>query len=105
MLVTFYRKNIISLLFYNPFCNIGLCTDRIDGDDTAFAIQQPQRLRTCGELYTFLIDLDLTKNQLMINSPVAYHVNRTLSMKAVLGASYTHPVKTIRLLVSAVFLI
>src|SRR5690606_3708257 len=104
MLVTFYRKNIISFVFYNLFRNIGLCTDRIDGDDTAFDIQQPQKLRNCGDLITFPIDLDLTKNQLIISSPVAYHVNRALSMKAVLGASDTLPVNTNHLLFYTVIL-
>src|SRR5690606_10484203 len=104
MLVAFYRKNIISLLFYNPFCNIGLCTDRIDGDDTAFDIQQPQKLWNCGDLITFPIELDLTQNQLIISSPGAYHVNRALSVKAVFGAFDTLPVNTNYLLFYTVIL-
>src|SRR5690606_1219981 len=104
MLVTFYRKDIISFVFYNLFCNIGLCADCIDGDDTAFNIQQPQKLWNCGNLITFLIDLDLTQNQLIIRSPSAYHVDRALSMKAVFGASDTLPVNTNHLLFYTVIL-
>src|SRR5690606_23436152 len=98
MLVTFYRKNIISLLFYNTFCNIVLRTDRIEGDDTAFDMQQPHRQWNGGDLITFPIDLDLTKNQLIIRSPGAYHVDRALTMKAIFGAFDTLPVNTNHLL-------
>src|SRR5690606_17123373 len=104
MLFTFYCKNIISRLFYSHYSNIGSCTDRIDGDDTAFDIQQPQKLWNCGDLITFPIDLDLTKNQLIIRSPGAYHVDRALTMKAIFGAFDTLPVNTNHLLFYTVIL-
>src|SRR5690606_4961219 len=104
MLVTFYRKNIIRFVFYNLFCISSLCADCIYGDDTAFDIQQPQKLWNCSNLITFLIDLDLTQNQLIISSPGAYHVNRALFMKAVFGASDTLPVNTNHLLFYTVIL-
>src|SRR5690606_8340050 len=94
MLVTFNRKDIISFLFYNLFCNIGLCTDCIDGDDTALNILQPQNLRNCGDLVTFLIDLDVTQNGVILRSPRAYHIESSLSMIAVVGTSDTHSVTT-----------
>lgn len=78
-LVTLEGKDIIASFFYNFCSNFLLRSHRVNGDNSAFYIEQIKQFRNSGYLVGFLIRLHLPKHDSCLARKCTHRMRRAVS--------------------------